>query len=349
MKRYLSLLLVLPLGVFVACSSSGGGTSSDGPVPIGTVQPNEPGGPAASGDSGATPNELARNPIEGIAAAKLTLDTGEATDGAIWSVKEGVLFFTTPLGQGGLYRMLPDGTTSKIRAGNPATGAVPIGNTIDKAGNLLTIEAKRIMRGGAAADAGAPAPFATGYPDVDAGVAPFDTLKSGVVSADGNVYATDPGYFVAPVANRIYRITPAGKVTVVEAFENVPRPNGIALTPDGKGLYVGFTQPETGIKPYLRRYVVNADGSVGGQVKFVDLDMDSMPDGIEVDQGGNVLVATKSGIVVFKSDGTKLGVVPVPEQPTGMAYGGKDLKTLYVTTLGTKIFELALNVPGIVQ
>jgi gluconolactonase len=349
MKRYLSLLLVLPVGVFAACSSNGTSAPNNGPAAVGTVQTNDPNAPAAPGGPTATSDELAKNPIEGIAAAKLTLDTGAATDGAIWSVKEGVLFFTTPLGEGGLYRMLPDGTTTKVRAGNPATGAVPIGNTIDKAGNLITIEAKRIMRGGAAADAGAPMPFATGYPDVDAGVAPFDTLKGGVVSADGNVYATDPGYFVAPVANRIYRITPAGKVTVVEAFENVPRPNGIALTPDGKGLYVGFTQPETGIKPYVRRYVVNADGSVGGQVKFVDLDMDTQPDGVEVDQAGNVFVATKSGIVVFKSDGTKLGVVPVPEQPTGMAYGGKDLKTLYITTLGTKIFELTLNVPGIVQ
>ena len=103
------------------------------------------------------------------------------------------------------------------------------------------------------------------------------------------------------------------------------------------------------MKPYIRKYVVNADGTLGAATKFVDLDMDVQPDGIEVDQAGNVFVATKAGITVFKADATKIGVVAIPEQPTGMAFGGKDLKTLYVTTLGTKIFELHLNVPGIVQ
>ncbi len=60
-------------------------------------------------------------------------------------------------------------------------------------------------------------------------------------------------------------------------------------------------------------------------------------------------VATKAGVTVFKSDATKIGVVSIPEQPTGMAFAGADLKTLYVTTGGTKIWELHVNVPGIVQ
>ena len=94
---------------------------------------------------------------------------------------------------------------------------------------------------------------------------------------------------------------------------------------------------------------MNADGTLGEHSKFVDLDNDSQPDGIEVDQGGNLFVATKAGIMVFKSDASKIGVVAVPEQPTGSAFGGKDLKTLYITTQGTKIYEITVNVPGIVQ
>lgn len=76
---------------------------------------------------------------------------------------------------------------------------------------------------------------------------------------------------------------------------------------------------------------MNANGTLGAPAKFVELDVDAQPDGIEVDQAGNVFVATKTGITVFKSDATKIGLVPVPEQPTGMAYGGKDLKTLYIS------------------
>lgn len=150
--------------------------------------------------------------------------------------------------------MTPDGTATKVRGGNPATGEIPIGNAIDKAGTLFTVEAKRITKSSVGGDAGAPTPVATGYDDGDAGTAAFDTLKGAVIGANGTIYATDPGYFAAPIANRIYRITPAGKVVVVEAFENVPRPNGVALTPDGKGLYIGFTQPEQGVKPFLRKY-----------------------------------------------------------------------------------------------
>ena len=66
-------------------------------------------------------------------------------------------------------------------------------------------------------------------------------------------------------------------------------------------------------------------------------------------EGRDVFVATKAGIQVFKSDGSKIGVIAVPEIPTAMAFAGKDLKTLYITTQGTKIWQVTVNVPGIVQ
>ena len=345
--HYLALFLVVPIGLFAACASkkgedaqSGGGNSAPG-----TNQPGAPGsGPSGTSGGSTTPDPT--DPIAGIAEAKILLDTGAYTDGPIWSAKEGVLFFTTPLGQSGLYRVKPDGTASKVMDGDPTTGAQPIGNTLDKAGNLIMVEAKRIMKNNAA---GAPTAIATGYDNGDAGVATFDTLNDAVVGSTGTIYATDPGYFDTPIANRIFRITAAGKVVVVETFDDVPRPNGIALTPDGKGLYVGFTEPIQGAKPFIRKYLVNADGTLGTKATFVELDMDAQPDGIEVDQAGNVFVATKSGIAVYKADATKIGVVAVPEQPTAMAFGGKDLKTLYITTQGTRIFQVTLNVAGIVQ
>jgi len=56
--------------------------------------------------------------------------------------------------------MRPDGSAMKVRDGDRLTGALPIGNTLDKAGNLVTVEAKRIMRGGQSVDGGAPVPVA---------------------------------------------------------------------------------------------------------------------------------------------------------------------------------------------
>ena len=353
MNRLLSLFLVLPIGIYAACSSSSGGDTAAAPAPT----PGADGDASVNGDASApegdgavvTPGDMTKSPIEGIAAAKIAIDTGAFTNGPVWSAKESVLFFTTPLGAGALYRLKPDGTATKVRDG--AAGELPIGNTIDKAGNLFTIEAKRIVRTSTSLDAGAPTVVASGYDEVgaDAGPTAFDTLKDAVVGASGTIYATDPGYFATPIANHFFRITAAGKVSVVEAFPDVPRPNGLALTPDGKSLYLGFTQPMQGTKPFIRKYAVNADGTLGAQATFVELDVDAQPDGIEVDQAGNLFVATKAGIAVFKSDATKIGVVAVPEQPTACAFGGADLKTLYITTQGTHIFQVTVNVPGIVQ
>jgi gluconolactonase len=345
MNRRLSPLVLLPLSLFAACASK----TSD--APPGEVQPVSDAGLLDDAtdpllDASVTP-EPATNPIEGIAPAKLTLDTGAYTDGPVWSAKEGVLFFTTPLGQGALYRMQPDGTTIKVRDGDPL--GAPIGNTIDKVGNLFTIEAKRIVKSGVAADAGAPTVLASGYDTGEAGIAAFDTLNDAVITANGTLYATDPGYFATPIANRIFRITAAGKVTALETFEDIPRPNGIALTPDGKGLYVGFSQPLEGTKPFIRKYLVQADGTLAVKGTFVELDKTMQPDGIEVDQAGNVFVATSAGIVVYQADATKLGVIAVPEPPTAMAFGGPDLKTLYITTAGTKIFQVTSKIAGIVQ
>lgn len=326
-----SLLLCIPLGLLiVSCSTSG----------------DEP----ASDVGGLSPEELGKNPIQGIAAAKMLIDTGAYTDGPVWHAGEQVLFFTVPLGEGevpGLYRVKADGAAMKVRGGDIKTGELPVGNAVDKAGMLVTVEAKRLMRGPVGATQTA---VAASYPG-DSGPAPFDTLNDAVVHANGTIYVTDPGYFAdpPPLANRLYRIAPDGTVTVAESFADVPRPNGVSLSPDQKTLYVGFERPSVGTKPYVERYNVNEDGSLAEHARFVEFDADASPDGIAVDAAGNVYVANMAGISVFKADGKKIGVVKIPDQPTGIAFGGDDLKTLYVTTAKTKIYSLKVKVPGLNQ
>lgn len=324
MNRLSSLLLfaVLPLAVTTACSSS-------------------------SDDGSADDADLGKNPITGIAAAKLVIDTGQYTDGPVWSVKEQVLYFTVPIGDKdnpGLYRVKPDGSAMKVRGADAAAGAQPIGNAVDTNGELITVEAKRITRGEGAT------PIATGFAS-DKGAGTFDTLNDAVVLKSGIMYVTDPGYFAnpPPMANRIYRVMPDGNVAVAESFENVPRPNGLALSPDQKILYVGFERPAAGTKPYIEKYNLKDDGTLAEHSHFVELDMDSSPDGVEVDKAGNVYIANKAGVSVFTPAGKRIGNIAIPDQPTGMAFGGTDFKTLYVTTMGTKIFSLKLNVPGINQ
>jgi gluconolactonase len=328
MKRNLAFCATVLGVVAISCSSK---SSSD------------------SGD-GLSAEDMKRNPIQGIAPPKELIDTGSYTDGPVWHAKEGVVFFTVPIGAGdvpGLYRVRPDGSAMKVRGGDLKSGALPVGNAVDANGELVTAEAKFLVRGMPGAD---PAMVANGYPGAK-GMTPFDTLKHVVVHKNGTMYVTDPGYFAdpPPMANRLYRITPDGAVTIAESFDDVPRPNGVALSPDQTKLYVGFERPAAGTKPYIARYYLKDDGSLGEKGHFADLDIDSSPDGVGVDKAGNVFVANKAGITVFNQDGKKLGNVAVPEQPTGMAFGGDDLKTLFITTQGSKIYTIKVTVPGIAQ
>ncbi|MBX3203888.1 MAG: SMP-30/gluconolactonase/LRE family protein [Labilithrix sp.] len=358
MKRILPLLLVLTLGA-TAFGCKGKSKDDDknpgDPANPGGEQPgaNEPGAPTAE--------DRTTNPIEGIEPPTAILEAGAFTDGPAWHAGKGVLYFSTPLGDGALFHMLPDGRVLKDRDGVSAQGTQPIGNTVNAAGELVTVEAKRVVRQAAEggnldviainysnAPAPAPAPGDAGAPA--SGDGQFDTLNDVVARKDGTLYVTDPGYFATPTANRIYRIDPAGKVQVVEAFDSIPRPNGIALSPDEKTLYVGFTAPLAGTLPFVRKYIVNEDGTLGEWTKFVDVGPEnSEPDGLAVDKVGNVYVATKAGVEVYKPDGNPWGTVPIPEKPTGLAFGGEDLKTLYITTGGEKIWQLKTKLAGIAQ
>ncbi|MCL2779215.1 MAG: SMP-30/gluconolactonase/LRE family protein [Polyangiaceae bacterium] len=351
MKRYLPYLIVLPIGLaFYACSSS---KSDDNSNP----SPDDPGGTSPSdnnpdGSAAANPVDLNANPIDGIQPAKAVLETDAYTDGPTWHVGQQVLFFTTPLGTGALYRMRTDGSTKKVSDGDPTLG-VPIGTAVDDAGNLYIVNTFSLTKSSADPDAGAPTVIANGFMNGTVQTK-FDSLKAAVVRKDGTIYVTDPGYASTdpngPTQNRIYLITPDNTVTVADSFDDIPRPTGIALNPDQTELYVSFTEPTTGTLPYVRKYHLNDDGTFGESQVWVSMDAEtSAPDGIAVDQAGNVFVAAAEGVEVFKSDGTKIGVVAVPEQPTGLAFGGPNLTSLYITTQVSKIWEVDVNVPGIAQ
>lgn len=337
MKRY--VLLFSLLGAFaLGCK----GESKKDDAANNTPAPGAEQNPGGAVD-GVTPEEQAMNPVDGVEPAAAILEAGQFTDGPVWHAGLGVLFFSTPLGEGALYRMLPDGRVIKLRDGNKAQGTTPIGSTVNGNGELITVEAKQVVRGPAD---GAPGVVASGFPE-----GAFDTLNDVVSRKDGTMYVTDPGYFADTIAaNRIYRIDPAGNVQVIEAFEDVPRPNGIALSPDEKTLFVGFSAPTTGTLPFVRKYTVNDDGTLGEWTKFIDIGpIDSQPDGLAVDKVGNLYVATNAGVEVFSPSGTPFGTIPVPEKPTGMTFGGAEMKTLYITTAGVKIWQINMKLAGVAQ
>lgn len=166
-----------------------------------------------------------------------------------------------------------------------------------------------------------------------------------VVRADGNIYFSDSTWGAKPgkhAPTAVYRISPDGALTVAW---KVDMPNGVALSPDGRHLYVGSDAQNR-----LWRLPVAEDGQVGTPEPFGDEVKLKVPDGLCVDDLGRVYVTNNSddvsAILILDKDGRPEGRIPMPARPSNCTFGGKDRRTLYVTTLHA-IYEIRVDTPGL--
>lgn len=159
-----------------------------------------------------------------------------------------------------------------------------------------------------------------------------------VVARDGSVWFTDPAYGITQPREGhpgereygdhwVFRCGPAGedlRPVVLDCDE----PNGLAFSPDERVLYVASSSADL---PVVRAY--DRDGArVKNGREFVRLAPgEGVPDGIRVDEHGNVWSSTHRGVSVFAPDGTRIGDVPVPEVVANLCFGGADGRTLFVT------------------
>lgn len=167
-----------------------------------------------------------------------------------------------------------------------------------------------------------------------------------VCRSDGSLYFTDPGLRV-PLAERelpcagVYRIAPDGTTTLVVDCEY---PNGLAFSPDERVLYVANTR----WTQYIHAIELDAGGKMLRRRIFADMSSDEtegVPDGMKVDAEGRVYCTGPGGTWVFAPDGTQLGILRTPEVPANLAFGGPDLRTLFLTAR-TSIYALRVKVPG---
>jgi gluconolactonase len=165
-----------------------------------------------------------------------------------------------------------------------------------------------------------------------------------IVAADGTIYFTDPPYGLAGRNqeldfNGVFRVSPAGTLTAEYRGAMAERPNGIALSPDGKTVYVAFTQSGE-----VKKFDVQAGGALGTPSRAAMTAGGA--DGMAVDAAGNLFVTSNNGIEVFKPDGTKWGQIGVAMKPTNCAFGGPDAKTLMITT-PKALYQVTLQHPGL--
>lgn len=166
-----------------------------------------------------------------------------------------------------------------------------------------------------------------------------------ICHSNGSLYFTDPGYRV-PVNEReldaaVYRIAPDGAVSMAVPVEY---PNGLALSPDERTLYIANTR----WCQYIHAVELNSAGNMVRRRVFADMSADGtngVPDGMKVDQDGRVFCTGTGGVWVFAPDGSKIGMIEMPEVCANVAFGGNDLRTLFLTA-STSVYTLRVKTPG---
>jgi len=158
-------------------------------------------------------------------------------------------------------------------------------------------------------------------------------------ASNGDLYFTDPPYglpkqFDDPRRELdfcgVYRLSKDGKLTLLT--DKLTRPNGIALSPDEKTLYVANSDPKQAV---WMAFPIKADGTLGEGKKFYDTTkwveegQKGLPDGLKVDAAGNLFATGPGGLHIFSPDGTLLGTLQTG-QATGNCCWGDDGSTLYV-------------------
>lgn len=174
----------------------------------------------------------------------------------------------------------------------------------------------------------------------------FKGVNDLVLDAEGNIYFTDQGQSgLHDPSGRLFRLRPGGQLDLL--LSNVPSPNGVALSPDGRILYLAVTRGNC-----VWRVPLLADGSVAKVSQFFTSYGPSGPDGLAVDAQGRVLVANPGlGYVWVLNPRAEPVVVlrgPAGASTTNIAFGGPGRSTLFVTdsTHGDVLMH-ALDVPGV--
>lgn len=250
-------------------------------------------------------------------------------EGPAWSADGFLVFSDTATNK--LHKFVPGKGDSELAT---ITGG-PIGNAYDAQGRLYTCEfrQRRVTR-------------TSKNGKVDVLASRFDGKRLNapndiVVRHDGHVYFTDPAFGNQQDTREldfygVFHITPKGDVEAAAKWKT--RPNGIALSPSGRILYVSDSDARC-----IRAYDLDRAGAASGERVLIDK-IPGVPDGIRTDEKGNIYVAAKA-VFAYSPQGQPIGKIELPETPSNLAFGDGDLETLFITARST-LYRVRIGVKG---
>ncbi len=282
-------------------------------------------------------NELidVNTPIEVLA------DGYDWAEGPIWWKEEKALLFSDvpqntvyiwrDNGEGALPFIRPSGYTGVGKySGEPGSN----GLTLDLQGNLLSCEHgdRRVS----IMTLGAPGGKRTITDHING--KRFNSPNDAIVDSKGRIYFTDPPYGL-PIHERdkpetgVYGVYLYEKGKTISIIKDLTRPNGLALSPDEKNLYIAQSDPDKAI--YMKYPVLNTGLLGKGSLLFDATAMSKsglsgLPDGIKVDHKGNIWGTGPGGVLIISSKGELLARIETGQNTANCGWG-EDGSTLFIT------------------
>ena len=283
-------------------------------------------------------------------ATTLSFTEGPAVDRA------GNVYFTDLVTQR-IMKLGTDGVLSTFRENsNVANGLL-----IDSEGRLVACEGATFERPGVKVSGrprvtrtnlttGAMEVLADGYDGK-----PLDGPNDVTMDGKGRLYFTDLS------GAAVYRIDAPGNVARILVAPEIQRPNGIQVSPDDRKLYLVEANGAQGGARMIRSYDLQPDGTVRNMKVHYNFFPGRSADGMSIDSQGNLYASagmsqlrgtsetldTKTGVHVISPEGKLIKFIPIPEDfITNNAFGGPDMKTLYVTA-GKTLYRLRTEIAGL--
>jgi len=314
------------------------------------------GGGAADGEPKVVRNAAGLDALIAADATFEKLSEGHAwVEGPVWSRRGGFLLFSD-IPNNVVFKWAPGGSVSEFLKPAGYTGAAAFtgrepgsnGLTFDAEGRLVLCQHgdRRVTR---REPDGAMTVLAERYEGKR-----LNSPNDLVFHSSGALYFTDPPYGLPErwddpgkelPFQGVYRRAPDGSLTLLTKELNAP--NGIAFSPDEKTLYVAQSDPK---RPIWMAYPVKADGTLDSGRVLHDTSAalkekrPGLPDGLKVDERGNLWATGPGGVWILAPDGTHLGTIDTGV-PTANVAWGDDGRVLYITA-NTAVWRVRTKTKG---